>query len=165
MDDRPATPVTVCIALGSNLGRRAETLRNAIRSLEQLSATRVVRVSAMIETSPVGPAGQGDYLNAAAVLETTLPPKDLLTHLQRIETEHGRVRRERWGPRTLDLDLILYGDVCMDEPGLTVPHPRFRERLFVLEPMARIAPDAVDPTTGRTISELHHAASSCDAAI
>ena len=119
------------------------------------AACVVRKVSSFHETEPVGgPPGQGKYLNAAAVLETTLDPLELLQVLQEIEAQFGRVRTVRWGERTLDLDLLLFDDRIIDTPELTIPHPRLRVRRFVLEPLAEIAPEAVDPVTKRTIADL-----------
>ena len=101
-----------------------------------------------------GPPGQGKYLNAAAVVETELDAHGLLRVLQEIEAQFGRVRTVRWGERTLDLDLLLFADQIVSTPELTIPHPRLRVRRFVLEPLAEIAPEAVDPVTGRTVAEL-----------
>ncbi len=110
----------------------------------------VVRVATVRETAPVGVVDQPPFLNTAASLETTLGPRELLDRLLAVERELGRVRTsERWGPRTLDLDLLLYGDAVHDEPGLTVPHPRLHERRFVLEPLSELAPDLVVPGCGR----------------
>jgi 2-amino-4-hydroxy-6-hydroxymethyldihydropteridine diphosphokinase len=143
------------IGLGSNLGDRAALLDGALAALAATSGVRIVGVSSFCETEPVGgPPGQGPYLNAAAALETTLEPIDLLRALQAIEARFGRVRTVRWGERTLDLDLLLFDDRIIDSPELTVPHPRLAERRFVLEPLAEIAPDAVEPVTGRTVSGL-----------
>lgn len=144
------------IALGSNLGDRHATLESAVRALALVPGVEVRRVSPFIETDPVGPGAQGAYLNGAAVLLTTRSPRDLLRCMQRIEIAHGRDRAttERWGPRTLDLDLILYADRQTEEPGLTLPHPEFRGRLFVLEPLGAIAPEMVDPGTGHTLARL-----------
>lgn len=110
----------------------------------------------MHETEPVGPPGQERYLNAAAVIATALTPRDLLGRLLAIEASRGRVRPDpvRWGPRTLDLDLLLFGNLTIDEPGLTVPHPRLAERLFVLRPLAEVAGQCTVPGTGRTVMEL-----------
>jgi 2-amino-4-hydroxy-6-hydroxymethyldihydropteridine diphosphokinase len=143
----------VAVALGSNLGDRRAHLDFAVAKLRSL--LRHVAVSRYHDTVPVGITGpQPLYLNAAATGEATLSARDLLDALLAIEAARGRERPFPNAPRTLDLDLILYGDLVIDGPGLTVPHPRFRERRFVLEPLAEIAPEAVDPVTGRTIREL-----------
>ncbi|MGO9469593.1 MAG: 2-amino-4-hydroxy-6-hydroxymethyldihydropteridine diphosphokinase [Isosphaeraceae bacterium] len=145
----------VMIGLGSNLGDRRETLEAAIRALGDVPGIIVHRVSSFRETEPVGgPAGQGMYLNAAAALETRLDPFELLRALQQIEARFGRLRTVRWGARTLDLDLLLYQDRIIDTPELKVPHPRLASRRFVLEPLAEIAPHAVEPVSKRTIAEL-----------
>jgi 2-amino-4-hydroxy-6-hydroxymethyldihydropteridine diphosphokinase len=143
----------VAIALGSNLGNRREHLDFAVSKLQTL--LRNLAVSRYYDTAPVGVSGpQPLYLNAAAVGDTRLPARDLLDALLAIERERGRERPHANAARTLDLDLILYGSVVIDEPGLTVPHPRFRDRKFVLEPLAEIAAQLVDPFTGRTIAAL-----------
>jgi 2-amino-4-hydroxy-6-hydroxymethyldihydropteridine diphosphokinase len=146
-------PVPVAVALGSNLGDRAAHLEFALRHLGGL--LRDLRHSAWVETDPVGvPGEQARFLNGAAVGLTTLAPRNLLEALQDIERDRGRERPFPGAARTLDLDLILYGRRQIDDPGLTVPHPRFRERRFVLEPLAEIAGDWIDPVTGSTISAL-----------
>jgi 2-amino-4-hydroxy-6-hydroxymethyldihydropteridine diphosphokinase len=143
------------IGLGSNLGNRREILEGALRALKDMPGVTVLRVSSFLQTVPVGgPPGQGMYLNAAALLETTLNPSALLGALQRIENQFGRVRTIRWGSRTLDLDLLLYEDRVIDTPDLTLPHPRLASRRFVLEPLAEIAPQVVEPVSKRTITEL-----------
>jgi 2-amino-4-hydroxy-6-hydroxymethyldihydropteridine diphosphokinase len=148
-------PSIALIGLGSNLGDRQATLAGAIAALAETPGVIVRRVSSFHETEPVGgPAGQGMFLNAAAALETTLDPFALLNVLRGIETRFGRLRIVRWGERTLDLDLLLFDDRVIDTPELTVPHPRLASRRFVLEPLAEVAPDAVDPVTKRTIAEL-----------
>ncbi len=108
----------------------------------------MVAVSSIWETAPVGDIPQADYLNAVVLLDTIAGPRPLLTSFLEIEAEAGRERRERWGPRTLDLDLLLYGDAEVDVPGLQVPHPRMAERRFVLEPLAEVWPNAVIPGRG-----------------
>ena len=142
----------VAIALGSNLGDRDAHLQFAVRRLESLLQS--LTVSRFRETAPVGVGAQPSYLNGAAVGTTVLDPLALLEALRAIEEERGRERPFRWAPRTLDLDLILYADATIDTARLTVPHPRFRDRAFVLEPLAEIAPDLVDPVTGRSVGEL-----------
>jgi 2-amino-4-hydroxy-6-hydroxymethyldihydropteridine diphosphokinase len=149
--DRESVPVAV--ALGSNLGDRSRILDAAIVALRSVLAD--VAVSTYHETEPVGvPAPQPRYLNAALVGRTTRSAHDVLHKLQAIETAMGRTRPHGNAPRTLDLDLILYGALTLETPELAVPHPRFRERRFVLEPLAEIAPDLRDPVTGQTIAEL-----------
>jgi 2-amino-4-hydroxy-6-hydroxymethyldihydropteridine diphosphokinase len=146
-------PTTVAIALGSNLGDRQANLDFGVSSLRELLEN--LQVSQYIETAPVDvPGDQGAFLNAAAIGRATLSARDLLTRLLAIETARGRERPFPSAARTLDLDLVLFGDQVIDEPGLIVPHPRFRERRFVLGPLAEIAPDMVDPVTGRTVIEL-----------
>jgi len=142
------------IALGSNLGdRRAAIAFAADRLAPHLSSPIL---SDLIETEPEGEGleSQPLYLNAALVGETTLSARELLDLLLQIEAEHGRIRPFRGAPRTLDLDLILFGDTIANQPGLEVPHPRFRERFFVLGPLAEIAPDMRDPVTGLKVTEL-----------
>ena len=143
----------MAIALGSNLGDRAAHIAFAIDRLSRL--LHQLRVSKLIDTAPAGvPEEQPRFLNAAATGATTLEPRALLDELLAIERLRGRERPYRFAPRTLDLDLILYGDRIVRESGLEVPHPRFRERPFVLEPLADIAGDWQDPVTGSTISAL-----------
>jgi len=145
------------IALGSNLGARAKTLAAALALLDEREGTSVLRVSGMVQTAPVGaPDRQGDYLNGAAKIETSLSPAGLLAALQDIERKLGRDRlsEQRWGERTCDLDILLIGDVVMDTPDLTIPHPRMHEREFVLAPLNEIAADVVHPVFNKTISTL-----------
>ena len=132
---------TAYIALGSNLGDRAAMLRGALASLSREADVRIVAESAVYETAPVGGPEQPDYLNMVVAVETALAPEALLACCLAIEAEHGRVRRERWGARTLDLDLLSYGEVELMSEQLTLPHPRMRERAFVLVPLAEIAPE------------------------
>lgn len=137
------------IALGSNLGDRLEHLRAAVEGLEQLG--EVVSVSSVFETEPVGGPDQGRYLNAVAVVDTGLEPTELLDRLLEIEQGRGRVRTERWGPRTLDLDIVVYDDRSIDRDRLQIPHPRAHERGFVLAPLVEVWPDAelADGSTAR----------------
>jgi 2-amino-4-hydroxy-6-hydroxymethyldihydropteridine diphosphokinase len=150
------TDVTAYIALGANLGDRRRQLESALADLEAIEGVEVRAVSDFLETRPQGPVEQGPYLNAAAALGCAIEPRPLLDAMLAIEVAHGRdrAREQRWGPRTLDLDLLLYGDRVIDEPGLVVPHPRLHERPFVLVPLARIAPDAVHPRLGLTVRSL-----------
>ena len=143
------------IGLGSNLGDREATLREALDRLGAGEGIAVVAVSSFRETDPVGVLDQPRFLNAAAALETSLAPRELLERLLAVERALGRDRaqEERWGPRTLDLDLLLYGDEEVDEPGLTVPHPRLAERAFVLEPLLELDPGLRLPG-GRALREL-----------
>jgi 2-amino-4-hydroxy-6-hydroxymethyldihydropteridine diphosphokinase len=145
--------VRVAVALGSNLGDRRSHLDFATARLAAVITG--LRVSHAIETDPVGvPGEQPPFLNAAAVGDTTLTARALLDTLLALERERGRERPFPGAARTLDLDLILYADAVIDEPGLIVPHPRFRERRFVLEPLAEVGPTMRDPVTGRTVQEL-----------
>ena len=140
------------VGVGANLGDREATIRAAVAELPG-----VVSVSTLRETDPVGVVDQPRFLNGAVVLETDLSARELLDALLAIERRLGRERRERWGPRTIDLDLLLFGDEEVDEPGLTVPHPRLHERRFALEPLAELDPELVIPSRGRVrdlISEL-----------
>ncbi len=131
------------IGLGSNLGDRARHIADAVGSLAETGS--LVRVSSLYETAPVGGPEQGPYVNAVVVIETDLVVRDLLVRCLEIEREHGRERRERWGPRTLDLDVLLYGQQSVAGPDLTVPHPRMTQRRFVLEPLLEAWPDASMP--------------------
>ena len=148
----PGVTRRVAIALGSNLGDRDATLRAAVDALQPV--IHHVRLSSFLETAYVGDEEQPAVLNGALTGETALPAHPLLERLLEIEQHFGRTRPYGGAPRTLDLDLILFGDQVIDEPGLIVPHPRFRERRFVLEPLAEIASDWVDPVTGKTVGEL-----------
>jgi 2-amino-4-hydroxy-6-hydroxymethyldihydropteridine diphosphokinase len=147
--------VRAYVGLGANLGDREVTLRRAVEHLGEADGIEVVAVSAFRETAPWGPVEQPPFLNGAVALETDLDPRTLLAVLLDVERRLGRERREgeRWGPRVIDLDVLLHGDLVVDEPGLVVPHPRLHERRFALEPLAELDPDAVVPGRAR-VSEL-----------
>jgi 2-amino-4-hydroxy-6-hydroxymethyldihydropteridine diphosphokinase len=137
------------VGLGANLGEREGALRAALAALDETEGVEVAAVSTFRETDPVDYLDQPRFLNAAAALETTLAPRELLDALLEVERSLGRTREgPRFGPRTIDLDLLLYGDEAFDEPGLTVPHPRLHERAFVLEPLAELDPALVVPGHG-----------------
>jgi 2-amino-4-hydroxy-6-hydroxymethyldihydropteridine diphosphokinase len=148
--------VRAYVGLGANLGEREATLREALTRLSELDGVAVVAVSSFRETDPVGNADQPRFVNAAAELETSLGPRELLDRLLEVERSLGRdrSREERWGPRTVDLDLLLYGDETVGEPGLEVPHPRLAERTFVLEPLVELDPGLRLPD-GRALRDLH----------
>jgi 2-amino-4-hydroxy-6-hydroxymethyldihydropteridine diphosphokinase len=141
------------IALGSNLGDSRSFLENALQKLDKHPQIEVRAVSSWYQTTPVGPP-QPDYLNGGALLKTELSPLALLATLLQVEAEAGRVRKERWGARTLDLDIILYDQLVLDTLELQIPHPRMGERAFVLVPLAEIAPGWVEPVSGSAIAHL-----------
>lgn len=138
------------IGLGSNLGDREAHLAGAARALARMGGTRILAASSVWQTPPVGPAGQPDYLNACLRIETVLTPQALLEACLVIEQAHGRERRERWGPRTLDMDILWYDDLEMASDALTLPHPRLTQRAFVLAPLTEIAADVC--VSGETVS-------------
>ena len=140
--------ITAFIALGSNLDDPEQQIRKGLRELAALPETRLVSASSLYRSAPVGYRDQADFVNAVACIETKLPPRALLDHLLAIERRHGRVREFPNAPRTLDLDIALYGDLALREPGLTIPHPRMHERAFVIVPLAEIAPGAPVPGRG-----------------
>lgn len=146
--------IRVYLALGSNLADPLHQVRNALDALAAIPDTRRVAVSSFYRTPPYGPPDQPDYLNAAVALDTQLSPEALLDHTQRIELEQGRVRKaERWGPRTLDLDILLFGDRVLNTPRLTVPHYDMHNRAFMLVPLLEIAPQARLPD-GRALAAI-----------
>ena len=149
--------VSAYVGVGSNMGDRLENLSSAVRELARTSGVRCVRSSSVYETAPVGGPEQGDFLNAVVEISTDLEPHAVLEALQRIETELGRVRAERFGPRTIDLDLLLYGDEEIDDPDLTVPHPRMRERAFVVVPLMELGAGDALPK-GRRLEPVTDAA-------
>jgi 2-amino-4-hydroxy-6-hydroxymethyldihydropteridine diphosphokinase len=144
--------VTAIVGLGGNQGDPVAALRAALVGLDLLPGTRLLRASRLYRTPAWGQRDQPDFINAAAALETTLAPRALLERLLAVERAFGRIRAadgsDRWGPRSLDLDLLLYGDAVVDEPGLRVPHPHLHERAFALLPLVDVAPDAVIPGVG-----------------
>jgi 2-amino-4-hydroxy-6-hydroxymethyldihydropteridine diphosphokinase len=142
------------VGLGANLGSREDTLRRALELLGRAPGVDVLAVSEFRETEPVGVIEQPRFLNGAAALETSLSARELLDLLLEVERTLGRVRDERWGPRLIDLDLLLYGAETIDEPGLDVPHPRLHERRFALEPLAELDPELVIPGRGRVSALL-----------
>ena len=141
-------PVKAVVALGSNMDDPESQVRRGFAGLASLPDTWVTARSSLHRTAPVGYADQPDFINACALIETRLAPRALLDGLLAIERAHGRVREIPNGPRTLDLDIILYGGTTVDEPGLKIPHPRAHERAFVLEPLLEVWPDAVIPGRG-----------------
>ena len=159
-NQQPSDAKSAYIALGSNLGDRERTLHSAIAALRQLGS--VDAISSFYETAPVGLVEQPDFVNGVAALRTALPPEELMTALLRIEQQHGRDRSVSVpkGPRTLDLDLLSYGDVVIETPTLTLPHPSLADRRFVLVPLTEIAPQWRHPVSGKTaaalLSELSH---------
>ncbi|ANO33646.1 2-amino-4-hydroxy-6-hydroxymethyldihydropteridine diphosphokinase [Vibrio breoganii] len=146
--------INAYIAVGSNLGDPVAQAKQAIESLKDLPRSRVIQASSLYSSTPMGPQNQPDYINAVVKIETELQPLELLDNTQKIENEQGRVRKEeRWGPRTLDLDIILYGDETIDQPRLVVPHYGMREREFVLYPLLEIEPNLILPD-GSALSQL-----------
>ena len=142
------------VGLGSNLGDRRGLIREALRRLDRIDGVHVRKRSRIIETDPVGVTDQPRFLNAVAEVETRIEPAPLLRKMRRVERELGRRRHLRWGPRTIDLDLLLWGDRSMSTRSLTLPHPRMAERRFVLAPLAELCPGRRVPGTGRTVRGL-----------
>lgn len=144
----------VFLGLGSNVGDRENQLKEAIRLLDEQPGIKVVKVSSFYETEPVGYVNQPDFLNLCVEIQTELSPKAVLESGLAIEQQLHRVRKERWGPRTLDIDILLYGDQIIEEEDLTIPHPRMTERAFVLIPLQEIAPNKVEPRTQTKIKDI-----------
>jgi len=141
------------IALGSNLGDSLATLKGSLDTLDRIPYINVKTYSSWYETAPIGPP-QPNYFNGCAILEVQLSPEVLLTTLLEVERQFGRVRQEHWGPRTLDLDILLFEDFILETPNLKIPHPRMTQRAFVLMPLAEIAPDWIEPISGEAIAQL-----------
>jgi len=145
---------TAYIAIGSNLGDRQSFIDDALRHLGENPEIEIVQTSATLETEPVGPGPQSRYLNAVLQIQTSLQPHSLLEALIEVEHRLGRIRREKWGPRTIDLDILFFDDQIIDEECLTIPHPRLQDRTFVLIPLCEIAPGVVHPLLHRSIENL-----------
>jgi 2-amino-4-hydroxy-6-hydroxymethyldihydropteridine diphosphokinase len=143
----------IYLGLGSNLGDRENNLRSALQELDA-PELRLRRTSRIYETEPVGFLDQPLFLNLVAEFETELAPRAVLERTQDAERKLGRVRTLKNGPRTVDVDILLFGDLICDDPGLTIPHPRYRERRFTLEPLAELNPELSDPATGQTIAAM-----------
>jgi len=146
-------PIMSAIALGSNLGNSRTTLEKALETIDRTPGITLKTHSSWYKTAPIGPS-QPDYLNGCALLEVKLSPHELLNTLLKIENEFGRVRQERWGPRTLDLDVLLFGDLILETADLQIPHPRMTKRAFVLVPLAEIASEWIEPVSGKAIAQL-----------
>lgn len=146
--------VTAYVGLGSNLGDRRALIEEALRRLDAAAGIRLRRCSSIVETEAVGDVAQPRFLNAVAEIETGLDPVRLVHRLLEIEASMGRVRDRRWGPRSIDLDLLVHGRSVMADPEAVIPHPRLRERAFVLQPLAELAPDLTIPGDGRTVAQL-----------
>lgn len=144
----------VFLGLGSNLGERARNVHEALKAISEIGGVRIRAVSPVYESAPVGLADQPEFLNAAVEIQTSLGPLDLLQAVKEIERALDRTPGVRWGPREIDIDILLWGDRIIEIQGLRVPHERMRERRFVLAPLADIAAEVVDPETRRTIREL-----------
>lgn len=142
------------IALGSNMGDREKNLKEALKYIAELPETKIIKSSAIYETEPVGEPKQRPFYNAVVKMETSLDPERLLQKLQEVEKAFGRVHKQKWGPRTLDLDILLYDQQIIATDKLTIPHPLMAERAFVLEPLAEIDPEAYHPVLEKTAAEL-----------
>jgi len=143
------------LGLGSNIADRANYLKRAVEELEATSSITVLRSSTIIETEPFGKTDQDNFLNCVLEIETELNPRKLLQACNQIEDQLGRVRKEKWGPRTIDIDILIYGEEINDSPKITLPHPGIHLRKFVLDSMVELCPDLVHPKLNKTIKKLH----------
>lgn len=148
------TSARVFLGMGSNMGNRARRLEQAAELIAKLPDTEVVRLSSVYETEPWGVSGQMDFLNQVAEIRTGLSPAGLLKACQAVEHRLGRERKKRWGPRTIDIDILFFGGAVIEEENLRIPHPAAAGRRFVLAPLAEIAPGFTDPESGRTVTEM-----------
>lgn len=146
--------ITAYLSLGSNLGNRQENLEKAIQLIKEKQEIQLGQVSSFYETEPVGYVDQDWFLNAVIEISTSLSPQELLGVAGEVENQLARVRTIRWGPRTIDVDILFYGEQMVVEENLEIPHPRIQERAFVLKPLAEIAPDLIHPYYGQTIEDL-----------
>jgi len=146
---------TSYIGIGSNMGDRRRNCLEAVDRVDRAGACNIISISSLYITEPVGVTGQEWFVNCAACLETRLSPADLMGMLLDIEAEMGRVRKYKWGPRVIDLDILIFGQDVVNEKDLTIPHPMMHQRRFVMAPMAELAPDLIHPILGRTMTELY----------
>lgn len=151
MQAQGPTWVTAYLGLGANLGDRQGAIAQALKELGMLPTITVAAVSSLYQTAPVGVLDQPDFLNAVAEVQTTLAPRPLLAQILQVEQQLGRVRTMRWGPRTIDIDILVFGEMQMEEPDLTIPHPRLAERAFALVPLAEVAPSLCLPGEHETV--------------
>jgi dihydroneopterin aldolase/2-amino-4-hydroxy-6-hydroxymethyldihydropteridine diphosphokinase len=147
-------PSKVFIGIGSNLGNKEENICKAIKLIGELDSTEVIDASSFYKTSPVGFVDQDWFINAVIKIKTYLPPNELMSSLLSIESSLGRIRKEKWGARTIDLDILFYGNIILNEEDITVPHPHLHERKFVLEPFCEIEPEFVHPVYNKSILRL-----------
>ena len=144
----------VFLGIGSNVGNRARFIQAALRKLRETASVRIVKISSIYETEPVGVKEQDSFLNAALQAQTSLSVRDFHGRIKSIEREVGRLERVRWGPREIDLDILLFGQQVVDEANLKIPHPEMQKRRFVLQPLAEIGADVIHPVIGKTMKEL-----------
>jgi len=154
LEGNPIMNNSVYIGLGSNMGCKRDNIAQAVALISAIPGVNIKNISSLYETEPWGKTDQDKFLNQVIEIETSLPPKELLRELQNIEIKMGRQRQEKWGPRLIDLDILLYGNEVLDDPQLIIPHPHMRERLFVLVPLAEIGADLRFPDNGATVREV-----------